>query len=360
MPNPKKSLRLKPPTAGSNAPSRKLINLALQGGGAHGAFAWGVIDKLLEDGRVDIEAVSGTSAGSMNAAALAFGSIEGPQAARQKLHDFWHAVALAGKRLNPFGQFAAQPESSGTSHLASLYSQWFRGITHTFSPYQLNPLNFNPLKEVLVKEIDFTRLSDESKIKLFLAATNVRSGKVKVFGIDEAITADMVMASACLPQLFQAVEIEGESYWDGGFMGNPVLYPLFYHTKSADVLIVHINPIERPGPPTTAEDILNRVNEITFNSSLIKELRAVHFVQKMMDEGWIKDEFLPKLKYVLMHSIRADMALSDLTANSKFSSDWGFLTMLRDRGRTEAAQWLSRNFDALGVRSSVDLKEQFL
>lgn len=360
MPDRKPARRQKPPQTRGNEATRKPVNLALQGGGAHGAFAWGVIDKLLEDGRVDIEAVSGTSAGSMNAAVLAFGSIGGSEAARQKLHDFWQAVALAGKRLNPFGQFTAPPEPSGTNLFTSLYSQWFRGITHTFSPYQLNPLNFNPLKDVLTKEIDFTRLSQDSKIKLFLAATNVRSGKVKIFGIDEPITADMVMASACLPHLFHAVKIEGESYWDGGFMGNPVLYPLFYHTKTSDVLIVHINPIERPQVPNTAQDILNRVNEITFNSSLIKELRAVHFVQKMMDEGWIKDEFLPNLKYVLIHSIRADEVLADLPVNSKFSSDWGFLTMLRDRGRTEASEWLSRNFGALGVRSTVDLKEQFL
>jgi NTE family protein len=236
----------------------------------------------------------------------------------------------------------------------------FRSVTHSFSPYQLNPHNLNPLKDVLVSQIDFSRLRNESTIKLFLAATNVRNGKVKVFGIDEKITADMVMASACLPQLFRAVEIDGEHYWDGGFMGNPVLYPLFYYTESADVLIVHINPIERPGPPTSADDILNRVNEITFNSSLIKELRAVHFVQKMMDQGWIKEEFLDRLKYVLMHSLRADSALSDLSASTKFSSDWGFLQMLRDRGRICAAEWLVNNFDAIGVRSSVNLTTEFL
>jgi NTE family protein len=341
-------------------PKLKKISLALQGGGAHGAFAWGVIDKLLEDGRLDIEAVSGTSAGSMNAVALAAGSIDGAEGARQKLHDLWSAVSASGTKFNPLGQLAWQSGNPVSDLMASMATTWFRAVTHMFSPYDLNPLNLNPLKDVLVGQVDFARMRDESKIKLFLAATNVRTGKVKVFGIDEKITADMVMASACLPQLFRAVEIDGENYWDGGFMGNPVLYPLFYYTESADVLIVHINPIERPGPPTSADDILNRVNEITFNSSLMKELRAVHFVQKMMDEGWIKEEFLDRLKYVLMHSLRADLALADLPANTKFSSDWGFLQMLRDRGRICAEKWLFDNFDAVGVRSSVNLTTEFL
>jgi NTE family protein len=338
----------------------KKISLALQGGGSHGAFAWGVLDKLLEDGRLEIEAVSGTSAGSMNAVALASGAIEGPDAARQKLHDLWKAVSDSGKRFNPLGQIPWQAGHPMGDVLASMATMWFRSVTHMFSPYQLIPKDFNPLKDILVSQVDFARLRDESKIKLFLAATNVRSGKVKVFGIEEEISADMVMASACLPQLFRAVEIDGESYWDGGYMGNPVLYPLFYYTESRDVLIVHINPIERPGPPTSADDIMNRVNEISFNSSLIKELRAVHFVQKMIDQGWIKEEFLHKLKYVLMHSLRADMALSDLSVNSKFSSDWGFLQMLRDRGRICATEWIDKNFDSIGKRSTVDLTAEFL
>ncbi|MGI9134295.1 MAG: patatin-like phospholipase family protein, partial [Rhodoferax sp.] len=321
----RKPARRKASTAATPTPDtqKKPINLALQGGGAHGAFAWGVIDKFMEDGRLEIEGVSGTSAGSMNAVALAHGALDGNAACRQSLEDFWHAVSRAGNRYNPLGQLGAFNALTGNTLFQSMASQWFRAITHTFSPYQLNPLNINPLRDLLVQTIDFERLQRESRIKLFLAATNVRTGKVKVFGIDEAISADMVMASACLPQLFRAVEIDGEHYWDGGFMGNPVLYPLFYHTVSPDVLIVHINPIERAGPPMQAEDILNRVNEITFNSSLIKELRAVHFVQKLMDEGWIKEEHRGKLKYVLMHSIRSDLVLADLSAHSKFRSDWG-------------------------------------
>lgn len=344
----------------ASRPQRKAVNLALQGGGAHGAFGWGVIDKLLEDGRVVIEGVSGTSAGSMNAVALAAGSVAGPEGSREALHQLWRAVSEAGQRYSPFREWPWEKFLSSWKIEPDPRSLAFTMMTHSFSPYQLNPGNFNPLRDVLVQQVNFDDLNQRSAIKVFLAATNVRSGKVKVFGVDETITPDMVLASACLPNLFQAVEVEGEHYWDGGFMGNPVLYPLFYHTQSQDVIIVHINPIERSQVPTTAEDIFNRVNEITFNSSLIKELRAVHFVQKLMDEGWIKDEYMHRLKYVLMHSIRSDSAMSDLRSQTKFSSDWGFLTMLRDRGRAFAAKWLEQNFEAIGVRSTVDLKTEFL
>ena len=356
----------KPPPAPRSArtpdtPARtRSITLALQGGGSHGAFTWGVIDRLLEDGRITIDGISGTSAGSMNAVAVAYGSIRGNDGARQALHDFWKAVSQAGERFNPIARMGLPDPLRNNAPYQSLVSQWFSAVTHAFSPQQLNPLDINPLRDLLVQQIDFEAMNRASKVRLFVAATNVRSGKAKVFGIEEAITADMVMASACLPQLFRAVEIDGEHYWDGGFMGNPVLFPLFYHTDSRDVLIVHIDPIARDTVPTSAEDILDRVNEISFNSSLIKELRAVHFVQKLMDQGWIKDEYMGQLRYILMHSLRSDDVLADLPVNSKMRSDWEFLTMLRDRGRAAAAAWLEDHYDKLGQRSSVDLAAQFL
>jgi len=337
----------------------KRINLALQGGGAHGAFAWGVIDRLLEDGRVDIEGVSGTSAGSMNAVVYAYGAIKGPDAAREKLHQFWKAISDAGEKYSPIKRSPLEKMLFGHSLDNSIASEMFKMITHSFSPYQLNPTNFNPLKEVLESVVDFEDLEKNSKTKLFLSATNVRTGKARVFGTEE-VTADAVLASACLPYLFQAVEIDGEYFWDGGFMGNPVLYPLFYSTETQDTLIVHINPIERPAPPMSSQDIFNRMNEITFNCALIKELRAIHFVQKLMADGWIKDEHASKLKPVLIHSMRADQALSDLSVSSKFLNDWDFLTMLRDRGRAVASEWLKNNFEHIGVRSSVDLAKEFL
>jgi len=348
---PARSARNAPVAA--SAGGVKQINLALQGGGAHGAFGWGVMDKFLEDGRIEIEGLSGTSAGSMNAVVYAYGKLKGNDGAREALHDFWKAISDAGQKF----AMPRMPWDMGIKE--NPMQDMMKSMMSVFSPYQLNPMNYNPLREVLEQQVDFEKLERSQGTKLFLCATNVRTGKVRIFNTPE-ITADVVLASACLPQVFQAVEIEGEHYWDGGYMGNPVLYPLFYHTKSRDVVILHINPIERPGPPTTAADIANRLNEITFNSSLIKELRAVYFVQKLLDDGWIKDEFREKLKYVLIHSVRADNAMSDLSSASKMSSDWKFLTMLRDRGRALATEWLAHNFDHLGVRSTVDLKREFL
>lgn len=338
---------------------RKKVSLALQGGGAHGAFAWGVMDKILEDGRLEIEGLSGTSAGSMNAAVAAYGLIKGPEGAREALHQFWHSISKAGERYSPLQQTPWEKFFHGWKIEHSMANQMFKFMSHQLSPYQINPQNFNPLKDVLEACVDFEELEKHSKTKLFITATNVRTGKARVFDAPE-VTAQVCLASACLPYLFQAVEIEGEHYWDGGFMGNPVLYPLFYHTESRDVVIVHINPIERPGPPTAIEDIFNRINEISFNTSLIKELRAVAFVQKMMDEGWIKDEYRDRMKYVLMHSIRADNAMSDLSVTTKFAWQWEFLTMLRDRGRTYAQQWLNENYEHIGVRSSVNIHKEFL
>jgi len=339
--------------AGHTSKSRKSINLALQGGGAHGAFGWGVMDRFLEDGRVEIEGLSGTSAGSMNAVVYAYGRLKGHDGAREALHDFWKDISDTGQRYSmPNMPWGAGPDNP----LGDL----MRSFVGALSPYQLNPLNWNPLRQVLERHVDFEELEQSGGVtKLFICATNVRSGKVKIFHTAE-VTAEAVLASACLPQIFQAVEIDGDHYWDGGYMGNPVLYPLFYHTESRDVVILHINPIERDELPKSASDIANRINEITFNSSLIKELRAVCFVQKLLEDGWIKDEFRSKLKYVLIHSVRADSALADLSASSKFSSDWRFLTMLRDRGRAMAAEWLDKNYIHVGVRSTVDLKREFL
>ena len=340
---------------GGTSPNQKIINLALQGGGAHGAFGWGVMDKFLEDGRISIEGISGTSAGSMNAVVYAYGKLKGNDGARQALQDFWKAISDAGQKYKmpkmPWDAF--MPAENPMADL-------MKSMMGMFSPYQLNPTNYNPLREVLEKQVDFEELHKNQHVtKLFICATNVRTGKVKIFDTHQ-VTPDVILASACLPQVFQAVEIDGEHYWDGGYMGNPVLYPLFYHTKSRDVVILHINPIERPGTPKTSADIANRLNEITFNSSLIKELRSVCFVQKLLDDGWIKDEFRDKLKYVLIHSVRADNAMSDLNSASKMNSEWEFLTMLRDRGRALAGEWLQHNFEHLNVRSSVDMKKEFL
>ncbi|HVO90109.1 MAG TPA: patatin-like phospholipase family protein [Casimicrobiaceae bacterium] len=345
-----------PPSQRSRRNKPPRVNLALQGGGAHGAFSWGVLDWILETGCLDIEGISGTSAGSMNAVVFAYGKCKGgAEYARELLETFWREISNAGNRHSVLRHMPWLGMLGGS---AAAF-EWLKALTHAFSPYQLNPANFNPLREVLAGLVDFDALRACRDVSLFLTATNVRTGKPRVFHNAE-ITADVVMASACLPQLFQAVEIDGDPYWDGGYMGNPSLYPLFYHTHARDVIILHINPIEREGTPRSGAEIFNRVNEIAFNASLIKELRAIAFVQKLRDEGALKDEFAKRYKYVLIHSIRADRALADLSVETKFESDWGFLTELRDRGRATAAEWYAANARHIGVRSSVDLQSEFL
>ena len=337
-----------------------MINLALQGGGAHGAFSWGVIDHLLEDGRVGFSAVTATSAGAMNAVAYAAGFLKGgEEGARANLETFWRGVSNAGAWFSPARHFPF-------SHIKNWLDagNWFtfsavETLTRNVSPYDLNPLNFHPLQDVLQSTVDFDDLRQCQKTKLFISATNVKTGKVKVFRTGE-VTIDVVLASACLPYLFQAVEIDGAHYWDGGYMGNPSLWPLFYEVECRDLLVVHVNPMERDDVPHRSSEILNRINEISFNSSLLKEMRAINFVQKLLRDGWIKDEYRDKLKDILFHSIRADEFLADYSISTKFDTSWRTLTTLRDRGRAAAAAWLDSHYDDLGARDSTDLRAEFL
>jgi NTE family protein len=230
-------------------------------------------------------------------------------------------------------------------------------ITRLLSPYQFNPVNYNPLREVLTQVVDFAALRRHCcPVKLFLSATNVRSGKVRIFSNDE-IDADAVLASGCLPFLFQAVEIEGESYWDGGYMGNPAIFPLIYHCEGRDVAIVHINPLERRDMPVTAAEILNRINEISFNSSLMREMRAIHFVTGLIESGTVREH---RLKHMLIHGISAEADMVCLSVASKLSTDWAFLTELKEIGRTTAEAWLNEHFDALGRRSTIDIELTYL
>jgi NTE family protein len=334
----------------------KTINLALQGGGAHGAFAWGVLDRLLEDERIAFEGLSATSAGAMNAVTLAYGmSLGGREGAKTALMQFWRRVAHAGM-ISPLQPTWFERASHNHSLENSPAFLMFDLISRLYSPYQFNPMNYNPLRQVLEQTVDFERLRQEPPLKLFLSATNVRTGKVKVFGNDE-ISADAVMASACLPFMFQAVTIKGEDYWDGGYMGNPAIFPLIYRCESADVAVIHINPIERMETPTTARDILNRINEISFNSSLMREMRAIAFVTKLIDDGVIAEG---RMKRMLIHAIEGQDFMRDLGVSSKMNADWEFLTHLRDVGRERASAWLDRNFDAIGMRTSVDLAALYL
>jgi NTE family protein len=334
----------------------KVINLALQGGGAHGAYTWGVLDRLLEDPRIRIEGISATSAGAMNAAVLAQGLTEGSrERAREALEGFWQSVSWAAS-LSPL-----QP-----TWLDRWFGNWnmdyspaylaFDLLTRTFSPNQFNPLDLSPLRDLLIETIDFERLRCCTAVKLFVSATNVRSGRIKVFET-ENLSADVLMASACLPFLHRTVEIDGEPYWDGGYMGNPAIYPLIYHCAAPDVVIVRINPIRRAELPRTAREILNRVNEISFNSSLLRELRAIGFVSRLIDQGLVKDG---ALKRVLIHGIDAEEYMAGLGYSSKLNPSWGFLLHLRDIGRESAGRWLEANFARVGVESSLDIDGEFL
>lgn len=336
------------------------VNIALQGGGAHGAFAWGVLDKLLEDGRLEISAMSATSAGAMNAVVLAYGvSVGGRDGAREKLAQFWKEISAAGELYSPvrtlpwekwLQMFGYQSEFSPTFMA-------FQAMTHLFSPYQLNPYDFNPLKEVLNKVVDFGHLAACNRAtRIFLSATNVRTGKIKIFD-NAMLSVDAVLASACLPYVFKAVEIDGESYWDGGFMGNPAIFPLIYKGRSQDIVIVHINPIERNRLPRTAPEIFDRMNEISFNSSLMREMRAIEFITRLIDEGALDAKRYSRMR---IHSIRDDAEMQELGVATKLNPDWDFLCRLRDAGRRRAEEWLVAHFDDVGSRSSIELAEVFL
>jgi NTE family protein len=295
----------------------------------------------------------------MNAVVYAQGRMNGGlDGAREALEKFWRDISEAGQNFSPV-RASGWEAALGLGLEQSPSYILFETLTRTFSPYQFNPFNFNPLRDVLAKNVDIDAIHACSCVELFICATNVRTGQPRIFRNRE-VTLDAVLASACLPFLFQAVEIDGEHYWDGGYMGNPALYPFFNHTQSRDIVIAHINPIVRPQLPTTASEIQNRLNEVTFNSSLLRELRAIAFVTKLIEQDWLKDEYRNRLKHVLIHSIRADEALCDLTVASKFRTDWAFLCGLRDLGRAAAARWLERAYDHLGHHSTVDLRSEYL
>jgi NTE family protein len=338
---------------------RKRINLALQGGGALGAYTWGALDRILEDDRIEIEAISGASAGAMNGVVMCEGLVEGGRdAARAHLRGFWEGIARVSS--GPFGESPVQAMMGAFTPrwlqgMTNPFAMWFDLMSRVASPYDFNPLNLNPLKEVLEGLVDFERVRQCDEVKLYVSATNVETGRVRVF-TNKELTADHVMASACLPLLFQAIEIEGEPYWDGGYMGNPVLFPLFESKDTQDILIVQINPIERPGTPKTSKDIIARVNEITFNSSLLSELRAVEFVTRLIDQGKLETDHYKKM---LVHVVSDDPALLPLGAGKSLNVDMDFFEQLFQIGRLACDRWLDEHFDDLGNRSTVNLRRMF-
>ena len=343
------------------------INLALQGGGSHGAFTWGVLDVLLQDGSINFEGISGTSAGAMNAVALAHGfaqcvgkpRTDVREAARESLAAFWQGIVAMGAvssaqraPLDLLFGFAG-----GQNSLASLWTQAMaQAWTGALSPYQFNPLDLNPLKDFVERQVDFERLADLEELKVFVVATRVTTGKAEVFS-GRRLTADAVMASACLPMMFKAVEIEGEHYWDGGYSGNPAIHPLIYNCESRDIVLVQINPIQRDKLPTNASEIMDRLNEITFNAALIAEMRAIDFVKRLLLEGRLDPAHY---KDVLMHRIDGGETLEQFNAATKIATDAKLIHTLFKLGQEHASQWLEENRAALGVTSSLNIAQDYL
>lgn len=332
---------------------RRALSLALQGGGSHGALTWGVLDALLEDGRVDIDGISGTSAGAMNAVAVAHGFAqaaahtrdpvkarkEGAQLARDTLTRLWEGFAVLG----------------GPAWGSALVLPAMAWMTPWLAPAQANPLGINPLLSLLEREIDFDRLaSDHAGVpRVFVCATNVRTGRGEIFS-GKRLSAAAVMASACLPTVFQPVEIDGQAYWDGGYSGNPALYPLIYEADCSDILLVQINPIEHDEVPDTVPEIMDRMNEINFNACLLAELRAIEFVRRLLHEGKLDPK---RYKDIRMHRIDGGAALSEFGAASKARADLSFVRLLFERGRAAGTAWLAAHRQDLGVQATLHLTQ---
>jgi NTE family protein len=339
----------------SPPPGPRRIALALQGGGSHGAFTWGVLDRLLEDDTLQPTALSGTSAGALNAAVLGTGWQRGGRSgARQALRDFWLDVARAGEIFSPFStaQSAAQRDNFNFDRQPGY--QLVNSFLHAFSPYDFNPLNLNPLREVMLRHVDEAALRD-GPITLFITATRVTTGQARIFTGKE-LSHEALLASACLPFMFQAVEIDGEPYWDGGYTGNPAIHPLIYGSNALDIVLVKINPLRRDGTPTRSVEIIDRVSEITFNASLVAEMRAIAFVARLLREHRLDPG---RYKNLRMHMIADDHGLQPFKASSKFNTDRAFLEELFRLGREAAEAWLQRHGRDIGVRASLDIERSF-
>ncbi|MGQ0593921.1 MAG: patatin-like phospholipase family protein [Gammaproteobacteria bacterium] len=336
----------------------KVINLALQGGGAHGAFTWGVLDRLLEDERIEIEGISGSSSGAMNAVMVAYGlALDGPKGARAHLARFWEAV---GSRV----PFNSEPHPSGLpingSEKAALpWLQAYIALSRALSPYLVNPWNLNPLRAIIEDLVDFDWLRAQAPIKLFVASTRVQSGKMVVFQ-NAQLSAEVLLASACVPSLHHAIEIEGEVYWDGGFSGNPAVFPLIFECRHADVVIVMLHPLQRPVTPSTAQAIWERMTEMAFNATFLREMRAIgelkaHASKSLIAFGAIERRF----RRLRCHLIEGEELMAGLTPSSRFNPRMSFLRTLRDQGRAHAERWLDETFDNLGNCTTFDIAARF-
>ncbi len=338
-------------------PSHTTVNLALQGGGAHGAFTWGVLDALLEDGRLDFEGVSGTSAGAMNAVCLAQGlMVGGRDGAREALARFWTAVAES----SPFpdsGNTDGEPPAIPAA--LKLMLQW----TEYLSPEQLNPFDLNPLRDVVTAQIDFERLQRHSPVKLFIAATHANSGKLRIFHNHE-LSVDALLASACLPTIHRTVMIDGEPYWDGGYSANPAVFPLFYDCTAADILLVLLTPLHFGETPDSAQNIRVRLRELGFSATFLREMRMFAHLRERVGESrlpawlqaWIPiGQLEQRVRQVRFHAISAEALMSELAPESKLAANLSFFQRLHSNGREHAKTWLAAQRTAIGRRSTLDL-----
>jgi NTE family protein len=333
----------------------KRINLALQGGGTHGAFTWGALDRLLDDERVEFDGISGTSAGAINGAVLALGLIEGGrEGAKKSLEAFWRSLGAAFS-MSPLRATPLEKALWGWDLTNSWAWRTFETTTRMMSPYQLNPfpLEYNPLRRALEQSMDLERLrTAQTGPRMFLSATNVRTGRARVFRREE-ITVDVLLASACLPNIFKAVEIEGEHYWDGGYLGNPAIWPLYHERMAPDIVVIQLNPLIRDEVPTSPSDIMNRLTEINFNAALMSEIRAIDFVQRMLDAGRLEQ---PRYRRIFLHAIEDEARMRQFKLSTKFNGEWDFLQTLRDYGREAADRFLREHFDTLGRDSTLDIR----
>lgn len=341
---------------------RPHISLALQGGGSHGAFTWGVLDALLAEGRLTLDGISGASAGAVNAVALAHGFAshpdpdEGRQRARDTLRKVWEGVAAMGS-LGAMTQ-GVMRLMLGNWPRASLGNQLLQNaMTPWMSPYQMNPLDINPLRKLLDDVIDFEAIARLASPRVFVSATHIKSGRAELFS-GSRLSLQAVMASACLPTLFQAVEVDGEHYWDGGYSGNPALLPLIQHCLARDILVVQINPLHREDTPHTQQDILDRMNELTFNASLVDQMRSIDFINRLIEEGKLEEGH--GYKRLLLHRIDGGHELEQLPASTKMATDAAMIEHLFKLGHAAARHWLTAHFEALGLRSTINIRRDYV
>lgn len=346
---------------GHNDPAKgngkKKVSIALQGGGSHGAFSWGVLDRLLEDGRFEIEGLTGTSAGGMNAVAVAQGLIKGGnQGAREELKAFWQKISESGKN-SPLNQRG--PIDKALGKYTMYHSPGFvifDYLSRMFSPYELNPLQIDPLKDVIVKSFDFDAIRKSKLVKLYLCATHVRTGKLRIFDTQE-MSVEALQATACLPTIHSAVKVDGEYYWDGGFIGNPVFFPLIYDCETADIILIQLNPTVRDKLPTTAREIADRLNEVTNNASVVREMRAISLISDLIDQGELDAK---KHKRVHMHVIEDEEVFAELGWSSKLNTEWEFFMHLFEKGRLAADKWIKENYEHVGKKTTAPMREHFV